>query len=109
MEAHEGLSLKNLLQFTMKKLVLLLALAASAVTLTPTTAEARDHRYDRRVAYHCRSCGDSVYQERYYIGRSRYGQPIFGWRTVSHRCRHGGHHHGHSHGHGPFISGSVRF
>ncbi|MDZ4289733.1 MAG: hypothetical protein U0984_17335 [Prosthecobacter sp.] len=83
----------------MKKLTLLLALFASFAVLTPSTSQARDHRDSRRVAYHCRSCGDSVYQERYYAGRDRYGRPIFSWRTVSHRCRYS-HRHGHGHGHG---------
>ncbi|HYF34045.1 MAG TPA: hypothetical protein VD994_02055 [Prosthecobacter sp.] len=100
----------------MKKiLAVLLTLAVSSVALVPTAAEAR-HSDSRRVAYHCRSCGDSVYQERYYRGRDHYGRPIFGWRTVSHRCRydrhrghgHGhGHHHGHGHqGHGSHFSGA---
>jgi hypothetical protein len=87
----------------MKKLALLLAFIVSAASFVPTAAQAGDrHRYHhhdgRRVAYHCRACGDSVYQQRFYAGRDRYRRPIYTWRTVSHRCRPYHHYHHHQQG-----------
>jgi hypothetical protein len=98
----------------MKKLTLLLAFIVSAAAFTPIAAEARDrhrHHHDsRRVAYHCRSCGDSIYQQRYYAGRDRYGRPIYTWRNVSHRCRsHHHHYHGGDRNRWHRTGGSIHF
>lgn len=77
---------------TMKKITLLLALCVSFFALAPSTALA-DHRHhhsscERRVAYRCGSCGDSVYQELRLVGYDRCGRPVYDWVNVGHSCHH---------------------
>jgi len=90
----------------MKKLITLLAVAASLAVFTPTTSQARDDRRSssRSFSHSCGSCRAPVYRERVCTGHDRHGRAIYGYRTARHSCRsshgHGYSSHGHSsHGH----------
>lgn len=74
-----------------------LALAVSAFTLAPSSAQA-----EHRDAGRCGSCGTSLQQQLVFSGcYDHCGRPIYRWVTVQHSCRssHGsgyGHNHGYS-------------
>ena len=88
----------------MKKIMLLIALCGSFLALTPQNAQA--HCEDRRVAYRCGACGESVYQELRIVGYDHCRRPIYRWVNVGHSCRR---HHSH-HDYGNEINvGGFRF
>ncbi|OYW72052.1 MAG: hypothetical protein B7Z37_26005 [Verrucomicrobia bacterium 12-59-8] len=81
----------------MKKLITLLAAAASLAVFAPASSQAFDgHCSSRSFANNCGSCGTAVYRERVVVGYDRHRHPIFGYRVVSHNCRPSpaAHHHG---------------
>jgi len=99
-----------LISLIMKKIITLLAVAASLAVLTPTTSQARDdHRSSSRSFSHsCGSCRAPVYRERVCTGHDRHGRAIYGYRTSIHSCR-SSHGHGHSsHGHSSHGHNSNR-
>lgn len=97
----------------MKKLFTLLAMVTGIAVLTPQDTQARDYRPSggRSFWHNCNVCGDPMYREKVYVGRDRFGHPIYDWRTVPHQHQfrrgrghdHDHHHHGPSRGPGIFI------
>lgn len=99
----------------MKKLALLLALAAAWAIGLPATAEA-GHTHCRAVS-HCDACHHPVYAVWQFVGYDRCGEPVFQWVVQPHHgchqppsCdyppahhdpRHGGYDHGYDRGYRP--------
>jgi hypothetical protein len=93
----------------MKKLLTLLAVAASFAVFTPSAVQARDSHCltSRSHSHNCGSCGSSVYRERVFVGYNRCGEPVYSYRTVGHNCRYSqGHRHSsRHHSHRGYSSG----
>lgn len=80
---------------TMKRLFALAALATGLTVLTADLAQAEHNSYEsRRLAYRCGSCLTPVYRSLVVVGYHDCGEPIYRWRTSSHRCQSGRDGHG---------------